>query len=107
MTGEGFGIAIRVRFPPLEDSGLVMRVLDNRTQRLVAIPALSAAHGMGAPLPPAVRELIEFLATDYAQLRLAEKGYEGKLEETRQAVLATIASGKNGYCPIYTVINCY
>lgn len=53
VIGEGFDIAIRVRFPPLEDSGLVMRVLGESTQRLVASPALLKAHGLTAPLLPA------------------------------------------------------
>ncbi|MDW5441157.1 LysR family transcriptional regulator [Polaromonas sp. SM01] len=53
VIGEGFDIAIRVRFPPLEDSGLVMRVLGDSTQRLVASPALLQAHGLVAPLLPA------------------------------------------------------
>ena len=53
VIGEGFDIAIRVRFPPLEDSGLVMRVLGESTQRLVASPALLKAHGLAAPLLPA------------------------------------------------------
>jgi DNA-binding transcriptional LysR family regulator len=53
VIGEGFDIAIRVRFPPLEDSGLVMRVLGDSTQRLVASPSLLQAHGLQAPLLPA------------------------------------------------------
>lgn len=53
VIGEGFDIAIRVRFPPLEDSGLVMRVLGESTQCLVASPALLQAHGLSAPLMPA------------------------------------------------------
>ena len=36
---EGFDMAIRVRFPPLEDSDLVMKVLGNSVQSLVASPA--------------------------------------------------------------------
>lgn len=40
VLGEGFDIALRVRFPPLESSELVMRVLSASPQRLVAIPAL-------------------------------------------------------------------
>jgi DNA-binding transcriptional LysR family regulator len=45
VIGEGLDLAIRVRFPPLEDSGLVMRVLADSAQRLVASPALLAAAG--------------------------------------------------------------
>jgi DNA-binding transcriptional LysR family regulator len=40
VIAEGIDIALRVRFPPLEDNDLVMRVLADSTQRLVASPAL-------------------------------------------------------------------
>ncbi len=43
VVAEGFDIAIRVRFPPLESSDLVMRQLDESTQCLVAGAALIAA----------------------------------------------------------------
>ncbi|RKP48102.1 LysR substrate-binding domain-containing protein [Trinickia fusca] len=39
VLGEGLDLALRVRFPPLEDSGLVMRVLSGSPQRLIAAPA--------------------------------------------------------------------
>ena len=42
IVAEGFDIAIRVRFPPLESSQLVMRRLDDSTQCLVASPELVA-----------------------------------------------------------------
>ena len=44
VIAEGFDVAFRVRFPPLEDSGLVMRELATSPQRLVAAPSLLAAH---------------------------------------------------------------
>ncbi|SHG13884.1 DNA-binding transcriptional regulator, LysR family [Microbulbifer donghaiensis] len=47
---EAIDIAIRVRPPPLEDSGLVMRVLSDRGQCLAASPALLAQ--MGQPTTP-------------------------------------------------------
>src|SRR5437867_7084325 len=53
VIGEGFDIAIRVRFPPLEDTDLVMKVLGESTQRLVASPGLLAMTGLVAPLVPA------------------------------------------------------
>ena len=40
VIAEGFDVAIRVRFPPLEPSDLVMRQLDTSTQCLVASPSL-------------------------------------------------------------------
>lgn len=48
---EGFDLAIRVRFPPLDDSDLVIRKLAESTQRLVASPTLLA--GLSLPLLPA------------------------------------------------------
>ncbi len=45
VIGEGFDIAIRVRPPPLDDSDLVLRVLAERHQCLVANPALLARFG--------------------------------------------------------------
>ena len=40
VIAEGFDLAIRVRAPPLEDSDLVLKVLAERAQCLVASPAL-------------------------------------------------------------------
>lgn len=45
VIAEGFDLAIRVRFPPLAATDLVMRRLDESTQCLVASPAL-----VGSPL---------------------------------------------------------
>jgi DNA-binding transcriptional LysR family regulator len=41
---EGFDLAIRVRFPPLEESDLIMKVLAESPQRLVASPAVLKGH---------------------------------------------------------------
>ncbi|MGE5522410.1 MAG: LysR substrate-binding domain-containing protein, partial [Rhodospirillaceae bacterium] len=40
VIGEGFDIALRVRFPPIEDSDLVMRNLGDSPQLLVGSPGL-------------------------------------------------------------------
>ncbi|WFU51167.1 LysR family transcriptional regulator [Sinorhizobium terangae] len=48
---EGIDIAIRVRFPPLDDSDLVVKRLAESRQRLVASPAL--LDEMGRPQIPA------------------------------------------------------
>src|SRR5688572_12568615 len=48
---EGFDMAIRVRFPPLEESDLVMKVLAESPQCLVASPRL--LQGRTLPLLPA------------------------------------------------------
>ncbi|BDB28782.1 LysR family transcriptional regulator [Cupriavidus sp. TA19] len=44
VMGERLDLALRVRFPPLENSDLVMRVLSESRQRLVACPALLEGH---------------------------------------------------------------
>jgi len=51
VVGEGIDIAIRVRPPPLQDTDLVMRVLAERSQCLVASPRL--LERVGAPQVPA------------------------------------------------------
>lgn len=51
VIGEGFDLAIRVREPPLEQTDLVMRKLDESVHRLVASPDLIAR--MGTPTGPA------------------------------------------------------
>lgn len=51
VLGEGLDLALRVRFPPLESSDLVMRVLADSPQRLVASPDF--LRGRELPLRPA------------------------------------------------------
>lgn len=51
VVAEGLDVALRVRFPPLEESDLVMRVLADSPQRLVASPDL--LQGQPGPLVPA------------------------------------------------------
>lgn len=51
VISEGFDLAIRVRFPPLDDSDLVIRKLADSTQRLVASPVL--VKDLSHPLVPA------------------------------------------------------
>ncbi len=46
VVGEGIDVAIRVRPPPLQDTDLVMRVLADRSQCLVAGPLLLDRMGM-------------------------------------------------------------
>ena len=42
---EGLDVALRVRFPPLEDTELVLKVLGESTQRLVASPEFVSRYG--------------------------------------------------------------
>lgn len=65
VVGEGFDIAIRVRFPPLEESGLVMRTLAPSTQRLVASPDLIA----GLSRPVVVADLAALPSVDFTPPR--------------------------------------
>lgn len=51
VVAEGVDVAIRVRPPPLEDSDLVIRVLSERKQCLIASPQLIERHGL--PSAPA------------------------------------------------------
>lgn len=51
VLGEGLDLALRVRFPPLESSDLVMRVLADSPQRLVASPEFMQSREL--PLLPA------------------------------------------------------
>ena len=51
VVGEGVDVALRVRPPPIEDSDLVMRVLADRGQCLVACPRL--LEEVGVPRSPA------------------------------------------------------
>ncbi len=56
LIGEGIDIAIRVRFPPIEETDHVMRVLGGSGQRLVASPgclALLNGAQMEGPAVPA------------------------------------------------------
>ncbi len=51
LISDGIDVAIRVRFPPIEDTEHVMRVLGDSGQRLVASPSCLA--GLTAPAVPA------------------------------------------------------
>lgn len=63
VVGEGLDLALRVRFPPLEDSDLVMRVLGDSPQRLVASPELLA----GCVQPPVPADLSQLPSLDWGQ----------------------------------------
>ncbi len=56
LIAEGVDIAIRVRPPPLQDTELVLRVLSERSQCLVASPAL--LEQFGSPEVPADLSLL-------------------------------------------------
>jgi DNA-binding transcriptional LysR family regulator len=63
---EGFDLAIRVRFPPLDDSDLVIRKLASSRQRLVASPSL--IEGLNRSAVPAYLATLPSLAWEPAKL---------------------------------------
>ena len=85
MIAEGIDVALRVRFPPLEQSDLVMRTLGESPQRMVASPTLVSAKAL--PLVPAdlgafptldlapaqPRHTWELYGADGASVRIAHK----------------------------------
>ena len=103
VLGEALDLAIRVRFPPLEDSGLVMRILSDSPQRLVA----STAFMEGRPLPASPADLSGLPSLDWgpardhvwelegpggatAQIRHAPRYITDDMTALRQAALAGI-----------------
>jgi DNA-binding transcriptional LysR family regulator len=64
IIGEAFDVAIRVRFPPLEQTDLVMRTLGESPQRLVASPRL--VGNRQHPLVPA--DLATLPSLDFAPM---------------------------------------
>lgn len=62
---EGFDLAVRVRFPPLDDSDLVIRKLADSTQRLVASPVL--LQGLSRSPVPADLAVLPSLAWEPAR----------------------------------------
>ncbi|MGE0768856.1 MAG: LysR substrate-binding domain-containing protein [Hyphomicrobiaceae bacterium] len=64
LIGEAIDVAIRVRFPPLEQSDLVMRTLAESPQRMVASPRLM--KGTSLPLVPA--DLSALPSLDFAPM---------------------------------------
>ncbi|MDR5866280.1 LysR substrate-binding domain-containing protein [Halomonas koreensis] len=63
VVKEGFDLALRVRFPPLEDSDLTMKVLAQSPQRLMAAPALFERH----PRPSVPADLPRLPSLDFEQ----------------------------------------
>jgi DNA-binding transcriptional LysR family regulator len=63
---EGFDLAIRVRFPPLDDSDLLIRKLADSPQRLAASP--SVLKDYARPLVPADLAALPSLALDPAEI---------------------------------------
>lgn len=65
VLGEGLDIALRVRFPPLDNSDLVMRVLAESPQRLVSCPSFL----LGRELPKHPADLAGLPSLDWGPPR--------------------------------------
>jgi DNA-binding transcriptional LysR family regulator len=63
---EGFDLAVRVRFPPLDDTDLVIRKLADSPQRLAASP--SVLKDSAGPLVPADLATLQSLALNPAEV---------------------------------------
>ncbi|WP_435105148.1 LysR substrate-binding domain-containing protein [Arhodomonas sp. AD133] len=63
VVKESFDLAIRIRFPPLEDSDLTMKVLSRSPQRLMAAPSLFHER----PLPNSPGDLNQLPSLDFEQ----------------------------------------
>ena len=111
VIAEGFDVAIRVRFPPLEESELVMRRLDESTQCLVAHAGL-AAHGVSTPAalsefpsvgpgPPHRDHAWELQHTDG---RTASVPYKPRLVTDDMAVLRDAALHGLGVAQLPTIL---
>src|SRR5690606_17807616 len=83
VVAEGLDLAIRVRPPPLQDSDLALRVLSERSQCLVASPAL--LQRLGAPTGPG--DLARFPSMELGQPQEVHQwvleGPEGARAEVR------------------------
>lgn len=60
---EGYDLALRVRYPPIEDSGLTMKVLSKSPQYLMASPSLLKDY----PKPSVPDELMQLPSIDFEQ----------------------------------------
>lgn len=63
VVKEGLDIAFRVRFPPLEDSGLTMKVLSKSPQCLMAAPSVVEQY----PKPLNPDDLAQYPSIDFEQ----------------------------------------
>ncbi|HEX3366071.1 LysR substrate-binding domain-containing protein [Phenylobacterium sp.] len=67
LVGEGVDLALRVRFPPLEDSDLVMKQLAVSRQVIVSAPSLIEA--LGAPAEPEMLAAFPSMAFSRTEVR--------------------------------------
>lgn len=108
---EGLDLALRVRFPPIEPSDLVMRVLDTSTQCLVAAPELLSAR-LTAPADLAAFPSMDFHTNpaEYSWILENEQGqsatvfHEPRLVTDDMAVLREAALSGVGIVQLPTIM---
>lgn len=101
VIAEGFDLAIRVRPPPLEDSDLVLRVLGERSQGLVASPVLLQRHGV--PQGPADLVSLPSLAlglpqTEHAWHLLGPNGLQADVRHSPRLVTRGMLALRQAAC---------
>ncbi|MFT8417622.1 MAG: LysR substrate-binding domain-containing protein [Acetobacter sp.] len=108
---DGLDLAVRVRFPPIEPSDLVMRVLDTSTQCLVATPDLLKQR-LTSPADLAALPSMDFHTnpTEHAWVLESEQGqtatvfHEPRLVTDDMAVLREAALAGVGVVQLPTIM---
>jgi DNA-binding transcriptional LysR family regulator len=111
---EGFDLAIRVRFPPLADSDLIIRQFGRSAQRLVASPTLLDGCST-RPMVPADLAAMPSLAwgpsrsgyewcIDGPDGAIATIPYQPRLVTEDMAALRFSALAGIGVCPLPTIV---
>ncbi len=107
----GMDLAVRVRFPPIEPSDLVMRVLDTSTQCLVAAPDVLKTH-LASPADLAAFSSMDFYTspTEHSWILENEQGqtatvfHEPRLVTDDLAVLREAALAGVGIVQLPTIM---
>lgn len=111
VIAEGYDVAIRVRFPPLQPTELVMRTLDTSTQCLVASPALVPTR-LKSPADLHERASVDFgpprrghqWLLEKADGQTAEVHHHPRLVTDDMAVLRQAAIGGVGIAQLPTMM---
>lgn len=112
VIGEGLDLAIRVRPPPLEETDLVMRKLDERTQCIVASPEVVGALSLTVPADLAQLPSLDFgpphgehgWCLEHADGATAEVRHTPKLVTDDMAVLREAALAGIGAVRLPTLV---
>lgn len=108
---DGLDLAVRVRFPPMEASDLVMRVLDTSTQCLIAAPELLSVR-LSSPADLTAFPSMDFHTSPAEQSWILENGqgqtatvyHEPRLVTDDMAVLREAALSGVGVVQLPTIM---